>query len=466
MDVEIPHKNEASTNSTVAISGKLAVGEALSGSYAFAANTGNPTDASEYQWGLKGKTASVVDNGSGKTISQSGVVPSYTLKSSDAGQVLEMSVRAKNGANVYGNTATITTAQSGGGNNTEGGGNGGTIVDESAAPIITNIVITGKLAEGEVLNGTYGFDANKGNPIDNSQALWGKQGATVDAIASDGKPADNGKLPSYTIQAKDAGYVLEVSVQAKNGADVVGNIKTVNTAQTGGGNNTDGGVDGQVVEPYTFTVNPSSRIIGETLQYQYTLTATANGKQVTIPNGNITWSSSNNAIAAINQSGLVTAKASGDTKIKAQGTYNSQLFDTESELTVVPLEYSPLYGTNAGRNATVVVGPPSYSITMQCGEIVDGMGSIGGSGGSRQTINNTDNVTKITTVTGVYTGQNVVGKITFTYKDGSIKTCGEARNVGSSVTSEYTIPDGYRMQGYKAYGGTYVNGTQYIVVLK
>ncbi|MEB7892098.1 hypothetical protein NGK36_23105, partial [Hafnia alvei] len=73
--------------SNVAISGKLAVGEALSGSYTFEPNTGNTTDASEYLWGEKDTTASIVDSGSGKTIGQSGVVPSYTLQSSDAGQV-------------------------------------------------------------------------------------------------------------------------------------------------------------------------------------------------------------------------------------------------------------------------------------------------------------------------------------------------------------------------------------------
>ncbi|MEB7892093.1 hypothetical protein NGK36_23065, partial [Hafnia alvei] len=75
----------------------------------FEPHTGNPKDSSEYQWGLEGTTASVVDNGSGKAIGHSGVVPSYTLQSSDAGQVLEMSVRAKNGANVYGNSTTVTT---------------------------------------------------------------------------------------------------------------------------------------------------------------------------------------------------------------------------------------------------------------------------------------------------------------------------------------------------------------------
>ncbi|KKI41631.1 hypothetical protein, partial [Hafnia alvei] len=77
-----------------------------------------------------------------------------TIDSSDVGQVLEMSVRAKNGADVYGNSATVDTAQTGGGNNTEGGGEEGAIVDETVAPTISNVAISGKLAVGEALSGS------------------------------------------------------------------------------------------------------------------------------------------------------------------------------------------------------------------------------------------------------------------------------------------------------------------------
>ncbi|WP_181941221.1 hypothetical protein, partial [Klebsiella pneumoniae] len=93
-----------------------------------------PADASEYAWGLQGTTAEVVNNGTGKTVAESGRVPAYTLTASDAGKVLEVSVRGKNGAGVYGNSATVNTAQSGGGNNTEGDGDNGSIVDNSAGP--------------------------------------------------------------------------------------------------------------------------------------------------------------------------------------------------------------------------------------------------------------------------------------------------------------------------------------------
>ena len=158
-------------------------------------------------------------------------------------------MRAKNGASVYGNTATVTTAQTGGGNNTEGGGEGGVIVDETAAPAISNVAISGKLAVGEALSGSYTFDAKTGNPADTSEYQWGVEGSTGSAVENGtGKAiSQSGVVPSYTIVSSDAGQVLEMSVRAKNGASVYGNTATVTTAQTGGGNNTTGGNNGTVV---------------------------------------------------------------------------------------------------------------------------------------------------------------------------------------------------------------------------
>ncbi|MEB7892017.1 hypothetical protein NGK36_22475, partial [Hafnia alvei] len=106
----IVDETAAPSISNVAISGKLAVGEALSGSYTFEPNTGNTTDASEYLWGEKGSTAEKVASGKGDRISQSGVVPNYIIADSDAGQVLEMSIQAKNALNVKGNLITKTTS--------------------------------------------------------------------------------------------------------------------------------------------------------------------------------------------------------------------------------------------------------------------------------------------------------------------------------------------------------------------
>uniref|UniRef100_UPI0024320373 inverse autotransporter beta domain-containing protein n=1 Tax=Hafnia alvei TaxID=569 RepID=UPI0024320373 len=143
--------------SHLTISGKLALGEQLSGHYQFDSNNGNVQDASLYQWGNEGQTTGL---NNAETIVTSGSVPSYTLVTSDVGQVKELSVRARNGVETLGNTLTVTTAPNDSGNNTEGGGDGGIIVDEQAAPSIRNVAISGKLAVGEVLSGSYVFEPN------------------------------------------------------------------------------------------------------------------------------------------------------------------------------------------------------------------------------------------------------------------------------------------------------------------
>ncbi len=198
--------------------------------------------------GEKGRTAGSVATQGQAT--DNGKLPGYTLKETDAGNVLEVSVLAKNGAGVTGNTDTVTTAQQGGGNNTEGGNNG-SITNEATAPKISDLKIEGKLAVGEALSGTYSFDALTGNPTDASLAQWGEKGRTAGSVATQGQATDNGKLPVYTLKETDAGNVLEVSVLAKNGAGVTGNTETVTTAQSGGGNNTEGGNSGTITNEAT-----------------------------------------------------------------------------------------------------------------------------------------------------------------------------------------------------------------------
>ena len=267
----------------VVMSGTLKVGEALSGRYTFDAKTGNTTDNSEYQWGIQGSTASVIDNGNGSAISQSGVVPSYTVKSGDAGQVLEMSVLAKNGANITGNTATVTTVPGSDGNEVDGGGDGGTVVDETAAPSISDVVMSGTLKVGEALNGRYTFDAKTGDPTDTSEYQWGIQGSTTTEVDS-GKGttiSQSGVVPSYTVISSDAGQVLEVSVRAKNSANVTGNTATV----TSTGSEVDGGGDGGTVVDETAAPSISDVVMSGTLEVGEAL----NGRYTFVPNtGNTT----------------------------------------------------------------------------------------------------------------------------------------------------------------------------------
>ncbi|HED3891823.1 TPA: inverse autotransporter beta domain-containing protein [Morganella morganii] len=223
------------------ITGILAVGEALNGTYAFNPLTGNPEDKSLVAWGDKGTTEAAV--ASGTVVTTSGMLPSYTLKAADAGKVLAVSVRAKNGAGVDGNTLTATTEPGAPGNNS-GGGNNGAIVNETSAPEISDLQITGTLAVGKALSGTYVFNPLTGNPEDNSRVAWGEKGTTETAVTSGTTVTVSGTLPSYTLKAADAGKVLAVSVLAKNGADVVGNTLTATTEPGTTGNNTGGGNGG------------------------------------------------------------------------------------------------------------------------------------------------------------------------------------------------------------------------------
>ncbi|MFL1553661.1 hypothetical protein ACI77I_32155, partial [Pseudomonas sp. D47] len=78
------------------ISGTLNVGQSLTASYTFDANNGAPLDKSTYAWGYKGATEAAV--GSGNTVATSGTVPAYTIVANDAGEVIEVSVQAKNNA--------------------------------------------------------------------------------------------------------------------------------------------------------------------------------------------------------------------------------------------------------------------------------------------------------------------------------------------------------------------------------
>ncbi|WP_162622614.1 inverse autotransporter beta domain-containing protein [Hafnia alvei] len=393
----IVNEQVAPSISTVVISGKLTVGEALSGSYTFAANTGNPTDASEYQWGVKGTTASVVDNGSGKAIDQSGIVPNYTLQSSDAGQVLEMSVRAKNGANVYGNTATVTTAQNGGGNNTEGGGDGGTIVDETAEPSISTVAISGKLSVGEALSGSYTFAANTGNPTDASEYQWGVKGTTASVVDNGSGKAigQSGIVPSYTLQSSDAGQVLEMSVRAKNGANVYGNTATVNTAQSGGGNNTEGGGDGGTIVDETAAPSISDVVmsgtlkVGEALNGRYTFAANTGNPTDTSEyewgvKGSTASVVNNGNGSAISQSGVVpsyTVKSSDAGQVlemSVRAKNGANVTGNSATVTTVP-DSSGNETTGGGEGGTVVdeTAAPSISDvvmsgTLKVGEALNG----------------------------------------------------------------------------------------------
>ena len=268
--------------SDLTLKGQLAVGQALSATYAFDANNGDGKDASTYVWGDKGNTAGQV--ASGQTVATSGTVPSYTLVAADIGHVKELSVQAKNSKSVQGNTLTVATdANPTDGNDTNGGHNG-EIIDPVGSPQVANLRLHGELALHQSLSAEYTFDRNGGDAQDQSTYAWGNKGSTSSQVANGQTVATSGTVPSYELVAADIGQVKEVSVQAKNGAAIQGNTLTLATdASSAEGNDTEGGGNGGTIIDPTATPSVSQLAISGELalfsQLSGTYTFAANGGQ-------------------------------------------------------------------------------------------------------------------------------------------------------------------------------------------
>lgn len=238
--------------------GSLVSGSSLTAGYDFSPGIGIPGDKSQFAWGEEGTTASLADNG--QTVSSSGVVPSRSLGSNDVGKILELSVRARNAADVKGNIVTLTTADKDNGLN---GSDAGTVIDPAAAPKINDLSLSGSLVVGSALRGTYKFDANKGDRSDKSLYFWGIKGQTENQVGSSGiAVVTSGILPDETITQQYAGQVLEVSVMPKNGLGVKGTVVKMST-DAASGNNFQGGDNGQIVDSVAAPVARDLSINGQ-----------------------------------------------------------------------------------------------------------------------------------------------------------------------------------------------------------
>ncbi|MFM5753199.1 inverse autotransporter beta domain-containing protein [Aeromonas veronii] len=120
LNLSATHVKAAPQISDLHLTGKLEVGNSLSATYHFNPNGGDATDHSTYAWGIKGETSDRVANG--QAVIQSGFVPAFTLGTAQVGTVIELSLQARNGLAVTGNTLTVdssmTTQE---GNESEGG---------------------------------------------------------------------------------------------------------------------------------------------------------------------------------------------------------------------------------------------------------------------------------------------------------------------------------------------------------
>ena len=106
--------------SDLRLAGKLELGQALSATYRFDAQGGDRNDRSTYAWGNQGETVARVTDG--QSVAESGQVPGFTLSAAEVGEIIELSLQAKNGLAVTGNTLTVDSSMSiGDGNETDGG---------------------------------------------------------------------------------------------------------------------------------------------------------------------------------------------------------------------------------------------------------------------------------------------------------------------------------------------------------
>ncbi|MBF6037329.1 inverse autotransporter beta domain-containing protein [Pseudomonas sp. P154a] len=257
------------------IKGVLQVGQTLTGAYSFNANGGNGTDASVMTW----KNGGHADGDA-----------SYVLDAGDVGRVLTFEVQAKNGANVVGNTDSLSTASAPG---VSGGGTTppGSIIDPVAgAPIVDVTDIKGVLQVGQTLTGAYSFNANGGNGTDASVMTW-KNGGHADGDAS------------YVLDAGDVGRVLTFEVQAKNGANVVGNTDSLSTASapgvSGGGTTPPGSIIDPVAGAPIVDVTDIKGVlqVGQTLTGVYSFDAHGgNGTDASV----MTWKNGGHADGDVN----------------------------------------------------------------------------------------------------------------------------------------------------------------------
>ncbi|MFQ1931675.1 inverse autotransporter beta domain-containing protein [Aeromonas veronii] len=106
--------------SDLRLAGKLEVGQTLSATYRFDAQGGDRNDHSTYVWGNQGETAARVADG--QRVAESGQILPLSLTTAEVGEIIELSLQAKNGLAVTGNTLTVDSSMSiGDGNETEGG---------------------------------------------------------------------------------------------------------------------------------------------------------------------------------------------------------------------------------------------------------------------------------------------------------------------------------------------------------
>ncbi|PHM42709.1 inverse autotransporter beta domain-containing protein [Xenorhabdus szentirmaii] len=271
------------------LDGYLTVGEgyALTASYEFDANGGDPADHTEYTWyripSFKDdhekpdeKNAVPIPNASG-TITQSGEVPSYAATDEDVDHFIEIRVQPKhNDGNtikpIIGKELKVNSSMDTQGNDYSGGSDGhGRVIDPKKGPEITKLELTlvGTPDGGKALRGTYNFASKGGKTTDSSIYLWDdfaptQEPTTKSRLESEGKPVDAGqdihdqphKVPDFPLdKTKHYGRLIALSVQGRSDK-AIGNSLDANSKEFASavGANPDGSMKGTATD---FTITSS-----------------------------------------------------------------------------------------------------------------------------------------------------------------------------------------------------------------
>ncbi|MEB2723305.1 invasin domain 3-containing protein [Citrobacter braakii] len=313
------------------ITGKLEVGQTLTGQYTFEPNGGDTTDKSTLLWSDGGQSS--VDT------------KAYSLNTSDVGKILTFTVTPKNGKNIVGTPVSINTKDAAGTGGSGSGENPGEIIDPTAKPIAKDLDITGKLEVGQTLTGSYTFNPNGGDATDKSTLAWsqgGQSGITT---------------TMYTLNGSDVGKILTFTVTPKNGKNIVGTPVSINTKDAAGtGGSGSGENPGEIIDPTAKPIAKDLDITGK-LEVGQTLT----GSYTFEPNGGDTTDKSTLLWSDGGQSGITTT------------TYTLNGSDVGKILTftVTPINGKAVQGTPVSINTKDAAGTGGSGSGENPGEIID-----------------------------------------------------------------------------------------------
>lgn len=202
----------------------LYVGAVLSGQYTFNPGSNN-VDRSTYTWQHKG-SGLIRQEGLTSTNPNPNnpyaIIPYLIVNSTDTGEVLVLSVTAKDIEGRVGNTMTAETQR------------------VSLAPNVENVtfyfepgVAASTIAPGAKIAGRYDF-IEADSPIDRSVYDWRHDGSDVVIAEGNGidlEPAHpvNKAIPAYEVQESDVGQVLRLTVTPIDGLGLIGDPESITT---------------------------------------------------------------------------------------------------------------------------------------------------------------------------------------------------------------------------------------------